>query len=83
MTVFDNPHLAWIIKERKRLFLGIKTKQLSITKDILEKIILLATMSIEECNIDTAFKIAWVRFLRLGENLTFLLPKMTNTLFTD
>lgn len=38
-----------------------------ITKDIFEKITAQPTRSLEDLNIDAAFKIAWTGFLRLGE----------------
>lgn len=45
----------------------MKSKRLPITKDILEKITAQPIMSVDDCNIDTAFEIAWAGFLRLGE----------------
>lgn len=49
------------------LYPHIKKERLPITKDILEKITSSVPLSIEELNIDTAFKIAWAGFLRMGE----------------
>lgn len=67
LGVFDDPRLAWIIKGGKTLFPSIKSTRLSITRDILQKITAKPTLSVEDCNIDTVFKIAWAGFLHLGE----------------
>lgn len=67
LDVFDNPRLARIIKGGRRLFPSVKSKRLPITKDILKKITAQPIMSVDDYNIDTAFKIAWAGFLRLGE----------------
>jgi hypothetical protein len=69
---FENSRLAWIIKGGKRLFHQTKAKRLSITKDILQKIINQkiinhSTTIKNEANVDAAFKSAWVGFLRLEE----------------
>lgn len=56
LDVFDDPRLAWIIKGGRRLFPSVKSKRLPITKDILEKITAQPIMSVDDCNIYTAFK---------------------------
>ncbi len=65
--VFDAPRLAWIIKRGRTLFSSVKLTHLPIMKDIFEKITTQFTKSLEDLNIDAAFKIAWAGFLRLGE----------------
>ncbi len=67
LKVFDAPWLAWIIKRDRMLFPSVKSTRFPITKDILEKITAQPTKSLEDLNIDIAFKIAWAGFLRLGE----------------
>lgn len=64
LDAFEGPHLAWIIKRGKKLFPQVKAKRLPITKDILQKITpKQPIMSIEDHNIDAAFKISWAGFL--------------------
>ena len=82
LDVFDDPQLAWIIKDGKRLFSSIKSKRLPITKNILEKITAQPIMSVDDCNIDTAFKISWAGFLCLGE-ITYTSAELKKTNFVD
>lgn len=82
LTIFDNLRLAQIIKRERRLFPNIKTKQLSITKDIFKIIILQSIMSIEKCNINIIFKIVWAGFLRLGE-IIYTNTKLKKLAFAD
>lgn len=82
LDVFDDPRLAWIIKGGRRLFPSVKSKRLPITKDILEKITAQPIMSVDDCNIDTAFKIAWAGFLRLGE-ITYTSAELKKANFVD
>lgn len=67
LEVFDAPRLAWIIKGGKRLYPSHKKNRLPVTKDILERITYKDPQTIDEVNIDTAFKVAWAGFMRLGE----------------
>lgn len=67
LETFDTPRIALIIKGGKRLFPKQRATRLPITKDILEKIMADEPVNIDELNIDTAFKVAWAGFLRLGE----------------
>lgn len=64
---FDDPRMALIIKGGKRLFPSKKKNRLPITKDILEKITKEEPLTVTDLNIDTAFKVAWAGFMRLGE----------------
>lgn len=59
--------MALIIKGGKRLFPSKKRNRLPITKDILEKIIKDELLTVEDLNVDTAFKVAWAGFMRMGE----------------
>lgn len=59
--------MALIIKGGKRLFPSKKKNRQPITKDILEKITLEAPLTVTDLNIDTAFRVAWAGFMRLGE----------------
>ena len=45
----------------------IKKERLPITKDILEEITSVVPISLEDLNIDTAFKAAWASFVQMGE----------------
>ena len=64
---FDNPRMALIIKGGRRLFPSKKRNRLPITKEILEKITEEELLSITDLNVDTAFKVAWAGFMRMGE----------------
>ena len=67
IQVFSSSRVERILHGARYLFSHIKKKRLPITKDILEKITGATSISIEELNIDTAFKVAWAGFLRMGE----------------
>lgn len=56
-----------IIKGEKKFFLKQKATHLPITKEILKEIKKHNLIDLDELNIDAAIKIAWARFLRLGE----------------
>ena len=65
--VFSSLRIKRILSGARSLFPQIKKERLPITKDILEKITSVVPISIEDLNIDTAFKVAWAGFLRMGE----------------
>lgn len=67
IQAFSSPRIDRILCGARYLYPHIKKKRLPITKDILEKITSSVPVSIEELNIDTAFKVAWAGFLRMGE----------------
>lgn len=67
LDVFEAPRLARIIEGGRRLFPQSKSKRFPITKDILQKITSQPPTSTEDHNLDTAFKLSWAGFLRLGE----------------
>jgi hypothetical protein len=73
LQAFDNLRLDLMLKEEKRIFAQIKRVRLSIIKNLLEKIIsvLNATQTRNDVNVNAAFKIVWVEFLRLRE-ITYL-----------
>ncbi len=60
----------------------MKSTRLLITKDILEKITSQPTTTLEDCNIDTAFKIAWAGFLRLGK-ITYTAAERKKSTFVE
>lgn len=64
---FSSLRIKRILGGARSLFPQIKKERLPITKDILEKITSVVPISIEDHNIDTAFKVAWAGFLRMGE----------------
>lgn len=67
LHAFSSPCLDRLLKGGRYIFPHSKRECLPITKDILEKITSTFPISIEELNIDTAFKVAWAGFLRMGE----------------
>ena len=54
----NDPRMALIIKGGKRLFPSKKRNRLPITKDVLTKITKDEPMTVDDLNIDTAFKVA-------------------------
>ena len=64
---FDNPRLERLIKGARRSFPQVKAQRLPITKPILTAITSESPDTIEKLNIDTAFKLAFAGFLRMGE----------------
>ena len=58
IQVFSSPRIERLLQGARYLFLHTKKERLPITKDILEKITRATPMSVEELNIDTAFKVA-------------------------
>lgn len=70
ILVFERPKLSWILKDDRRQFPFSKSKRFSITKDLLE-IVTNSTvndvLSLDDLNLDTAFKVAWTGFFCLGE----------------
>ena len=79
---FDDPRMALIIKGGKRLFPSKKKNRLPITKDILEKITIEEPLTVNDLNIDTAFKVAWAGFMRLGE-ITYTIAEAKKASFKD
>ncbi len=55
---FDEPQMALIIKNGRRLSPSKKRKRLPITKEIFEKITEEELLSITDLNVNTAFKVA-------------------------
>lgn len=64
---FDNPRMALIIKEGRKLFPSTKWNCLPITKNILQNITKDEPLSITDLNLDTALKVAWAGFMRMDE----------------
>lgn len=65
--VFDSPWIQRIVKGGHRLFPGSKRQRLPITKEILDKVTANPSRSADDLNYNTAFKVAWAGFLRVGE----------------
>ncbi len=59
--------MALIIKGGRKLFLSKKRNCLSISKDILEKITEDKPLFVTDLNFNTAFKVAWAGFMKMGE----------------
>ncbi len=79
---FDDPRMTLIIKGGRRLFPSKKQNRLPITKEILEKITEKELLSITDLNVDTAFKVAWAGFIRMGE-LTYTAAEAKKTTFAE
>lgn len=78
----DDPRTALIIWGRRRLFASTKRNRLLITKDILKKIVENKPLSVKNLNIDTAFKVTWRGFMRIGE-LTYTAAEVKKDTFTE
>lgn len=59
--------MALIIKGGKGLFPSNKQNRLLIIKDVFTKITEDKPMTVNDLNIDAAFKVAWAGFMKLGE----------------
>ena len=79
---FDDPRMALIIKSGRRLFPSKKRNRFPITKEILEKITKEELLSITDLNVDTAFKVAWAGFMRMGE-LTYTAAEAKKATFAE
>lgn len=66
-TVFDSFQLDRVLRGVRRMFPQAKKTRLPITKDILLNITRTKPTSLQDLNINTAFKVAWAGFLRMGE----------------
>ena len=66
-NVFSSLRIKRIFSDARSLFPRIKKERLPITKDIFEKITSVVPISIEDINIDTAFKLVWAGLLQMGE----------------
>ena len=64
---FETPRLERLVKGARRYWPQTKAQRLPITKPILAAITSKDPSSIEHLNIDTAFKLAFAGFLRMGE----------------
>ncbi len=79
---FDNPRMILIIKSGRRLFPSKKQNRLPFTKEILEKIKEEELLSITDLNVDTAFRVAWAGFMRMGE-LTYTATEAKKATFAE
>ncbi len=79
---FNDPRMALIIKDGRSLFSSKKQNRLPITKEILEKITQEELLSITDLNVDTAFKVAWAGFMRMGE-LTYTAAEAKKATFAE
>ena len=79
---FDDPRMALIMKGGRRLFPSTKRNRLPITKHILKKITDSKPLSVTNLNIDTAFKVAWAGFMRMGE-LTYTAAEAKKVTFAQ
>lgn len=82
LKVFNDPRMALIIKGGRRLFPSKKQNRLTITKGILEKITDEKPLSISDLNVDTAFKVVWAGFMRMGE-LTYTVAEAKKATFAE
>lgn len=64
---FETPRMKLLLAEGRSFFSSTKTLRLPITKDILRLVTTTPPTTINELNLDTAFKVAWAGFMRLEE----------------
>ena len=64
---FDDPRMTFIIKGGKRLFPSKKRNRLPVTKNILEEMTKEEPLTVIDLNVDPAFKLTLVDFMRLGQ----------------
>ena len=81
-TGFTSPRIDRILAGARFLFPHVKKERLPITKHVLEKITRIPSRSLAEINIDTAFKVAWAGFLRMGE-ITYTENEAQSSTFVD
>ncbi len=74
--------MALIIKGGRKLFPSIKQNHLPITKNILQNITKDKPLSVTDLNINTAFKVAWAGFMRMGE-LTYTAVEAKKATFAE
>ncbi len=79
---FNNLRIALIIKEGRKLFPSTKRNHLPITKNILQNITDDEPLSVTDLNIDTASKVAWAGFMRMGK-LTYMAVEAKMATFTE
>ncbi len=78
----DDPQMALIIEDGRRLFPSNKRNRLLITKEIIEKIMEKELLSIQDLNVDTALKVAWAGFMTIGE-LTYTAAEAKKATFAE
>lgn len=71
-----------MLKNAYHIYPYTQKKYLPITKNIFVKIISVILISIEKINIDIAFKVAWVGFLKLDE-ITYINAKAQAFAFVE
>ena len=82
LEAFDEPRLAWIIKGGKCLLHRTKNPRRPIAKEILEKITEPEPITVDELNVEIAFKVAWAGSRRLGE-ITYTGTDLKNASFSQ
>lgn len=75
LNSFNDLQIALIIKGGRKLFF-------QITKDILKKITEDKPLYIMDLNVDTAFKVTWAGFMKMGE-LTYTAVEAKKTTFAE
>ncbi len=76
-TVLESLQLDRVVRGVRRMFSQVKKLRLPITKDILQRITLGKPKSLQDLNINTAFKVAWAGFLRMRE-FTYTKTELAN-----
>lgn len=72
----------FIIKDGRRLFSSKKRNRLLITRKIFVKITEEEPLSVTDINVNTAFKVAWASFIRMGE-LTYTVVEAKKATFAE
>lgn len=79
---FNDLQIAFIIKDKKRLFSSKKQNRLLITKNIFKNIIKDKYFFILDLNINTTFKFAQIDLLK-KEKLNYIIIKAKKTIFVE
>lgn len=82
LAPFDTPKMKLLLQGGRYFYPSIKTTRLPITKDILTALTSIPIENSNDLNLDTAFKVAWAGFLRLG-GITYTDTDRNSSSFID
>lgn len=83
LAPFETPRIKLLLQGGKSFFPSITATRLPITQVILTALTSFQIGNKNDLNLDTAFKVAWAGFLRLGELTYTDLDRSKNTSFKD
>lgn len=82
LAPFEEPRLRILLQGGRSLFPSTKATRLPITREVLVALTSIQINNLNDLNLDTAFKVAWAGFMRLGE-LTYSDSDKKNPSFKD